>query len=170
MNYIVESKNSYSFVTLAEAKNQLNILASETDDDTHIQTLLNGAVSIAEKYTGRFFRVATVKLKVFENGYFDLPYYDVIDVLTVKDQGGVDVSYTYDAFSKQINITGVFDSHCIVTYTVGQETPDDIVKMAVLRVLSDLYVNREDNIAGASLNTISVGAYSYLDSVKLRGF
>lgn len=169
---IKERINPLDVVSLAEARHQLNMLADETDDDDHIQTLITACSELAESYTNRLLSRSVVLILTepdVDGGSFKLPFGETgaDDILSVKDADGVDVEYTHNEISRVISISG--DGPVIIEYNVGYENSEIpvIAKLGILNMVSTFFNHREDFIAGLTIAEVPVTSTGVLDGIRI---
>jgi uncharacterized phiE125 gp8 family phage protein len=93
----------------------------------------------------------------YSTAWYRLPFSPVTAITTVII-GGVTTTYTkrglkvQDICPDQIIQTGTTDNTLAVTFTAGES--NTVIKNAILRIVSDLFNNREDH-TGVSMSSIS---------------
>lgn len=135
-------------LTLDEAKDQLNIVDFNDDDDL-ILRLISVAGDMAERHTGYLFNQCNVSLQ-FEACYTKvlLRYPPIISVESVQVDD-VDIPFMFNSFAGQItpDVSGLSQNDLIVVnYTAGYDEVPEIVKQACAVILSDLYNNRDSHV------------------------
>ena len=182
MHSKIKSQTPFNIVSLAEAKNQLNIIDTgdiDIDDqiNDHVNLLISVASSLAQKYTNRLLSKGVIDLLVYGETSFYLPYGDVTEDnnVIVAAVGADAKTFVFEPISQIFTFdegqVSSFDTMKI-TYDAGYA--DDYipypVKMGVLMLISTLFENREDTVVGMSVNEIPLGSKQLLDSVKLESF
>ena len=171
-------------VTASEFKTYIGY--SGSDQDTLIASLITAAREFVELETGVsclskvyqavFTRwdmiyddTTTPGVTSYDDGWFRLPFSPVTDIASVKI-GGVEVTYDERGL-KAVEIhpdtvvqTGVSSNELEVEFTAGESSP--IAKNAILRVVSDLFNNREDNVSGVSMAGLSFDTQRFLGSIS----
>jgi uncharacterized phiE125 gp8 family phage protein len=149
-------------VTVAEFKTYSGY--SGTDQDTLIGTMITAARKFLENETGvscvskvyevdfnRYDMISDDLSKVgysgWDDGWFRLPFSPVTVISTVTI-GGVATTYSQRGL-KVVEIrpdaviqTGTTDNTLAVTFTAGES--EEQMKIAIMRIVSDLFNNRED--------------------------
>lgn len=144
-------------IKLTEAKNQLNII-DFNDDDDHIEALILAASEMCEKAAKRYFSRVTV------TGEFNAGHSPIllgggsIDSITSVTVGGVEVGYSCSFISQILTITsGVYASDTVtVVYDAGiplTDTPE-MVRHSCKIIVSDLYNHRESSTDTKHSDTI----------------
>lgn len=136
-------------LTLEEAKEQLNIV-DFNEDDNLIIGYIKAAGDMAERYTNLLFSLATIQVEVSAcEPIFHLNYPPIKSVETVILGEDTEIPFTYSTFSGKIDIdvTGLLVSDMlVVSYTAGYETVPDTVKQACRVIVSDLYNTRDSEV------------------------
>ena len=156
-------------VTLAQAKAQLGIV-DDTSQDAHIGLLMDVATELAETYTNRLFTVMRAEVLSIERQKFYLPYGEVGSVDTVVVTGdGSDVAFTFEPISQILTLDDYFDcsQQVKVTYSAGYLVPPKSATMGVLMLISTLYENREDEVAGLSVSSVTLTSRQILNAIKI---
>lgn len=169
---IKQRTNPLNVVTLDEARGQLNLLPSENDFDTHIQILIEACSELAEAYTRRRLSRCVILL-LSESGEdgndFKLPFGEVNndDIVSVKDQEGNDVTYTFNEISQRIVLDKLTD--VTIEYSAGYEDANipSKAKLGILSMLNTFFNHREDFIAGLSVEEVPITSTKILDAIKL---
>lgn len=153
-------------VTLVEAKAQLRVDTSDDDDD--IEAMISAARSAAEGYTRRALWQQTLKLTLDEfPAVIRLPRPPVQSVSSIEyvDADGATQTlasslYRLDSNSEPGRITPAWGETwpttrhvtgaVTVTYVAGYTASNlpPAIKRAILRIISDLYDQREDTVEG----------------------
>jgi hypothetical protein len=171
----VIARSAIATVTLAQAKHQLNIIDGEDDgsDDEHIQLLIDTATELAQKYTGRLFKVGTVEVLAKNYRSWFLSYGEVASITSaVVTSDSSTAGFTFSPISQIFKFDDDFDvtQEVIVTYDAGYtETPKAAV-MGILMMVSSMWENREDTVIGMTVADIPLKSTSILDSIKLEWF
>lgn len=168
----VKNRSEKAIVTMAQAKGQLNILVADDDgtDDAHIQLLIDTAVELSEKYTGRLFSTGTVELLVKNKKSFYLPYGEVESITSAVVTGdSSNAEYSFNPISQIFTFDDKVDisKDIAITYNAGYVKPPNAAIMGSLMLLSSLWENREDTVTGVSVDDIPLNSMSILDSIKL---
>tara|TARA_R110002049_G_scaffold81910_3_gene208303 strand:+ start:1001 stop:1522 length:522 start_codon:yes stop_codon:yes gene_type:complete len=173
MFYRVINRSETAVVTLAQSKNQLNIVDDEGLDDDHIQLLIDTAVELSEKYTRRLFTVETVELLTQNKQSFFLPLGEVETVTSAKfASDDSDVGFTFNAISQIFTFDDNVDTtkEIKITYTAGYTKPARAAIMGSMMLISSMWENREDTITGMTVADIPLNSTAILDSIKLGWF
>jgi len=160
-----------NFITIDEAKKQLNIIDFD-DDDGYILSLINVAYEAAERYMGRLLSQCTVEAEFGSAlSCVFLPYPPVASITSVKI-GEDDVTYDFSVYSNRLTITDplVDDySNVVVTYTAGFPDAANIpamIKHAVKIMIGDMYANREStDVEGGK--AVPLTAMTMLDAYRI---
>jgi uncharacterized phiE125 gp8 family phage protein len=170
-------------VTLDEAKEQLRIEPSFTEDDGYITSLISVARDRCESYCNQFFTVQDIKILIdgFIIGSVILPY-QRLDIASVKykDADGVEQilptsDYRYDADTKKLTfLTVVSASISNQGFSVYAATAAPVqivgVQQAIKIILTDLYELRTETAVGVSLAenpAVKAMLYPYRESLSI---
>lgn len=172
MNSKIKSQEQLSIVTMAEAKGQLNIIDSN-DDDAHIQLLIDSCSELAEGYTKRLLSQGVVELVFFGKISVRLPYGEATeeDTPIVATVAGDPISFEFDDISQMLTITDAnvrSTDKVKVTYSAGYKKVPNSVKLGVLMMISSVYENREDSVAGLTVENIPLNSMAILNRVRLE--
>lgn len=150
-------------VTLAQAKKQLRIEDDFTDEDELIQSYIDAAVELSEKFIGGHIlpKVMTIKADAFQNPLVfeafplkevtSIKYFDADDVEQTLDPS----EYVLTKDSEKVfrirfknTLPSTFSRYDAVTYEikVGMVTVPTPIKQAVKLQISDMYERREDRV------------------------
>jgi len=167
----ITNQTALAIVTLAEAKNQLNIIDDVTHD-VHINLLIAVASELAEGYTNRMLSTGTVELIISGKQRFFLPYGEATEssTLIVATVAGDPITFEFEPISQVFTIdNGQITSADKVklTYEAGYSTVPNSVKMGVLMMISSLFENRENTVTGLSVNDIPLNSMQILNKVKI---
>lgn len=167
----LSNRENKAVVTLAQAKNQLNIIDDNSDDD-HIQLLIDSATALAEKYTGRVFVKTDVELSVTGEDLFFLPMGEVDAVSSVEVNGQAVTQYKFNPISQcfQFDIGYDFHQDFVIKYVAGYDKAPSEAVMGILMLVSSLWENREDTVTGLTVGDIPLNSTAILDSIKLEYF
>jgi uncharacterized phiE125 gp8 family phage protein len=170
-------------VTATEFKTYIGY--SGSTQDTLIESMITaarllledeiGISCISKVYEAEFDRwdmraddLSTTGYSGWDDGWFLLPYSPVMAITTVTI-GGVVTTYSQRG-QKQIEIhpdavvqTGTTNNILAVTFTAGEANTR--IKMAILRIVSDLFNNRED-YAGATLGALTYDTQRLIASLS----
>lgn len=153
-------------VSIEQAKAQLNIIDDDSENE-YIQSLIDGATNLAERYTNRMLSTGTVEMSLSKGSYF-IPL-GVTDSITSVKVGSEAVNYSFNTISQRITIhDDVEPDSVVVIFDVIELSQDDrdIASLGVKRLVSSLYENREDTVT-MTTNDIPLNSTSILDSIKL---
>lgn len=173
MHTKIRSQETHRIVTLNDAKRQLNII-DNTDDDLHIQLLIDAAIGLAETFTNRMLSSGVVDLVITGKNKFYLPYGEVTEVNTpiVATVTSDPVEFTFNPISQVITITDEILStdEVMVTYDAGYAHGDVPKKavMGILMLIASMWENRENN-SESSVNEIPLNSQQLLGSIKIEG-
>ena len=168
----VTNKTPLNFITLNDAKRQLNIV-DDTTDNIHISDLIKAAMELSEIATHRKLSPCTVNLVVRACSTIRVPFGDVETITSVTTVDAAPVNYTFNEITQQITITDtsiLSDDELMIVYDVGYDDPNKVphaIKMGAKILISDFYENRESTVVGASVADIPLGAKALFDSQKL---
>lgn len=156
-------------ITLAEAKDQLNIIDFDDDDDL-IDSYIMSASDICERTTNTLFSNTTVRCR-FVGLKAYLPYTPYINASTVQ-VNDVGVDYEVDEFSNIISITdtSVLPTDTVtVIYQAGHtaETIPLIVKQACKIMVTDFYDQRGSTTDGKSKD-VPLSALTLLNTLRVN--
>jgi len=153
-------------VSIEQAKAQLNIIDDDSENE-YIQSLIDGATNLAERYTNRMLSTGTVEMSLSKGSYF-IPL-GVTDSITSAKVGSEAVNYSFNTISQRITIhDDVKPGSVVVIFDVIELSQDDrdIASLGVKRLVSSLYENREDTVT-MTTSDIPLKSTSILDSIKL---
>lgn len=148
---------------------------SGTDQDALIAILITAARELIENETGfsciskvyevEFDRydqrgddLTTIGYTGYDMGWFRLPFSPVTDIASV-EIGGVTTTYdqrglkVVEIHPDSVLQTGTSNNTLAVEFTAGETS--NRVKTAIMRVASDLFNNREDDIADVSISSLT---------------
>jgi len=153
-------------VSIEQAKAQLNIIDDDSENE-YIQSLIDGATNLAERYTNRMLSTGTVEMSLSKGSYF-IPL-GVTDSITSVKVGSEAVNYSFNTISQRITIhDDVEPDSVVVIFDVIElsQHDRDIASLGVKMLVSSLYENREDTVT-MTTNDIPLNSTSILDSIKL---
>lgn len=147
-------------VTLTEAKEQLRIEASFTEDDSYISALISSARDRCENYCNQFFTEQDIKILYSGSipSVISLPYpgLNVTSVTYTDDDNAQQtvnpVNYIVDATNQTITFT---ETYAALNFQVLATTSAPVqivgVQHAIKIILTDLYELRTETAIGVSL-------------------
>jgi uncharacterized phiE125 gp8 family phage protein len=164
---------------------------SGTDQDSLIASLITAARQFLELETGvsclskvyevQFNRwdmisddLSHVGYSGYDDGWFRLPFAPVTSITSAKIN---DVAVTYDERGQgvieirpdTVVQTGTSSNELDVVFTAGETST--MAKNAILRIVSDLFNNREDDISGVSMARLSFDTQRFINNLsKNTGF
>jgi uncharacterized phiE125 gp8 family phage protein len=158
-------------LTLGEAKNQLNIV-DFNDDDDYINTLIQAASDMCERATNRLFsRCLVTGQFVAQEVSLYLPYSPINSIISVM-AGDELVTYEFNEYSEVLTLKDVSVgpyANVTVVFNAGysaNEVPH-MVKQACKIIVADLYANREST-AVDKMNELPMGALNLLKTTKIE--
>ena len=159
-------------VTLTEAKNYLRVDYSEDDD--LIESLITTARVRLEQYAGVAMTERTLQVVAYVDNFIELPYVPIGTVLTVEVFAGNDwVELTenmgyYLVGSTYVKtfMTSYLSSEFRFTYTCGYASTPQIMKTALLKMVSDLYEYRESSVEATRPSANLMTAYELIRPFK----
>ena len=171
-------------VTLSDAKQHLQV--SGADDDAYILARIKQARQVAENYTGRVIAKQQFRA-VFDAfpGVIELPRVELIsvDLFQYVDTAGATQTQAAYATRKDSMSARIIPPYSeswpsvepgynkvTVEFTAGYENeaaPSDI-QAAILLIVGELYMNREDSIVGVSVSATSLPSKSLLNPYRLH--
>jgi hypothetical protein len=75
-------------------------------------------------------------------------------------------NFTFNPITQKVTINDQFTT-AKITFSAGYTTIPDVVKMAVLMMISTAYNNRDDVIVGQTIQSIPMSSRVLLDRVRL---
>ena len=167
MYSVIQSQTALSsLVTLDEAKRQCRRLPSYTLDDDDFEHLIAVCTSLAQVYTHRLLTVGTIVAESDEyHPVIQLPWGNVTTITEVLLDGEAYTDYTFSTVTQKLKIPTTY-SNIKITYEAGYTTLPDSVKHGILMMISTWYNNKEDYVAGMTLDTIPLSSLKALDSVR----
>ncbi len=154
------TQTDFTAVTLDEAKSQCRLLSSFTLDDDYLNSLILTAADAAQQYLHWMVSTGTVKQYSGTGGVLQLygRYVTGITEITATDSAGDEVTlvedddYTYNDVTEEVTVSTAYVD-IYITYACGAGTDDlpGSVKQGVLMLISTMYNNREDFIAGLTV-------------------
>ena len=167
-------------ITLAEAKGYLRVDATSEDD--LITELITAAREWAENYTGKAFGAKTYTVlfsELLSDEYrLNLPYppHATITSVNAVDREGTKTLlventdyYVSGAVKASIDIYGKNEAAYEVVYTTSADAMTANVKQAMLKVIADMYENRQ-NEKEESNTPIKYDTMAMLAGVRLNPF
>ena len=170
-NYIVSAASSATIVTLAEARDHLNLFTDTTYDD-YVSRLLRAGQDAAENYLGEFLSFTTVEAYWNRpDDRFTLPhrhvdsiasvtYYDSDDVLQtipstgyIHDTTGYRSSVRIRQASAIPAVSNLYENPIVINYNavLNDQYITEAVAQAILLYVSGMFASRENY----SLNQIA---------------
>lgn len=166
-------------ITRTEAKNYMKV--DNTTDDDLIDDIIANVVQKAEGYVNKQMNTSLSIVGEFlikemrprEEYYeLDLLYPDsTLAISSVTKQIGGESADTinsdfYWVYGNKLFINDYLDEYFVkVTYTATTSDTDKF-KMPLLRLVDDVYVNREDSYTGTITSELKANSYKYLDPFK----
>lgn len=167
---------------LDEVKQHLNVF--HNDDDEVIIRMMDGAIKVAEAYTGIKIRQAqyTLTLDDFED-VIELTVFPVVSIASVAyvDASGNNqtvASYNFKNkdvhpfirpnYSESWPATETGYDKVTITVNVGFATLPALIKEALMMTLGNMYDNRSDIIAGKTVNQVPMSSKYLLDPYVVR--
>lgn len=151
---------------LEDVKRALGIFDNEEDNE--IQSIINAAFKLAERYCYRQFTSADV-IATRDDGslVFFLPYGENVVITEVKVDGSVTTGYSYNDVSGKFRLTGVSTySELTITYSCGfTELPYEIDR-GMKFLVSNILNSGQDFVSGMDVNELPMGAKDLLDGEK----
>lgn len=168
-------------LTLDETKAHLRVEID--DDDNLISTLIIAAYLFAENYTNRIINQDSKELKLESfDSVIQLPYLPVQSITSIAyedtdDNAQVFADYYLDLrelFAKVMpdndaswpGTNGDYEN-IVITYVAGYTSIPEQIDQAVLLIIGSLYAQRENHIAGVSIDTIPVSAEYLLNPYRV---
>ena len=168
----VSSKAATALISTADMKAFARVDASYTGDDTLIDTLVDEVTELAQEYTQRSFinRTLIAEWDSVRGDGIILPYGQVQSITTVEtiDTTGAATALTSDDY-EFINGKIYIHTHygLRVTYVSGYgATVADVpaaIKLAVKKAVLDQYDNRENQVVGDNVDTLSSDTFFILN-------
>jgi len=162
----IVSQQQVDIVSLADAKAQLNIIDDDSENE-HIQSLIDGATNLAERYTNRIFSSGTVEALLGKGSYF-IPL-GKAESVSVLDADGGSVNYSFNVISQKLVIhDNVIPESLTATFNILGLTQHEssIAALGIKMLISSMYENREDTVT-MSVSDIPLNSVSILDAIKL---
>ena len=152
------SQTEFTGISLAEAKSQCRVMASQTIDDDYISSLITVAANAAQEYLHWLTSTGVVKQFSSSGGVIQLYGKFIDEVTEVKaTYNGVETTllsseYTFNDITEQLTISTSY-SEIYITYPCGasdSKLPTS-AKQGMLMLISTMYNNREDFITGLTV-------------------
>jgi uncharacterized phiE125 gp8 family phage protein len=177
-------------VTLAQARTHLRLVpygvSENHPDDDYISTfLIPSATAWVEQYIERALVTQTIELAL--NEFSDrvyLPLGNVQSVSSVKVlQDGLIVTVDSDVYSLNDYVKPSYlylntgeswpsyddvDNAIKIQYVVGYSTVPSPILSAILLIIGHLYENRQQNVAGVTINDLPMGVCALLQPYRLN--
>lgn len=164
---IISQESFEQVVTLLEAKRQCRV-THEFEDD-YIQSLIPVACEMAQSYSRRMLtRGSVVSVVEQYQPQILLPFGNVTEVTELLLDGVESTEFEFDEVTQKLTINTTF-SKAKFTYLCGYDTAPTAVKQAIMIMISNLYNNRQDYVAGLTVAKMPITSMSLLDTVKYYG-
>lgn len=169
---IVVEETGDEVLTLEEAKNFIRV-DTNADDDL-ITQMIYAARRNAETFIGRDIVAKSRKMwvNIFENFIeerIDLLFGPIDEVTDVLDSSNNPITFeVFGIKDKSVKIDQVSKNFTISYTTTGIN--DNLIKQALLQLVSTYYDNRTDFVVGASVNEIPSGSQAILNGYKYLYF
>jgi hypothetical protein len=159
-------------ITLTEAKNYLKVDYNEDDD--LINSLILSAQKRLEQYAGIAFNERTLQTIAYVDNFIELPYAPISTILSVEVfianewvmlTQGSDYYVVGSTYTK-IYFISYFSSEFRFTYMCGFECLPDNIKIANLKMISDLYEYRESSVESTKPSPNLTTAYELMKPYK----
>lgn len=166
-------------ITLDEAKEQLRIETSFTEDDSYISALISSARDRCESYCNQFFTEQDIKILYSGSipSVISLPYPGLsVTSVTYTDGDNVQqtvnpINYIVDATNQTITFTETYPA---INFQVLAKTSTPVqivgVQHAIKLILTDLYELRTETAVGVSLAenpAVKALLYPYRESLGI---
>ena len=166
-------------VTLEEAKEQLRIEASFTEDDSYISALISASRDRCENYCNQYFTEQSIQIlyEGFIPSVITLPYPGLtVTSVTYTDSDNAQqtvnpINYIVDATNQTITFTETYSS---INFQVLATTSAPVqivgVQHAIKIILTDLYELRTETAIGVSLAenpAVKALLYPYRESLGI---
>ena len=154
-----------SLVTVDEVKRQCRVFHNM--EDVYLGSLIIPYSDLAQSYTNRMLTAGTAEVFVEEyEPVILLPYGEVTEVTEVSVDDVETTNFTFNPITQKVTINDTFTT-AKITFSAGYTTVPDVVKMAVLMMISTAYNNRDDIIVGQTIQSIPMSSRVLLDRVRL---
>ena len=164
------TQDTFTAITLTQAKSQCRLLSSFTMDDDYIESLISMAADTAQEYLNWMISTGTVKQFCPESGTVKLygKFVTEITEVTGFNSSGDEVTLTEDEYSyndvtEEVTISSKY-IYINITYSCGassDELPGN-VRHGILMMISTMYNNREDFITGLSVEKMPMTSMGQL--------
>lgn len=158
-------------VTLVEAKNYLRVDYSE--DDALIAALITTAQTRLEQYAGVAMTPRTLKVVAYLDEFIELPYTptNTISLVEYWNNGSWVVMSLGDYqvlgdSTKKVYMIANNHMEYRFTYTCGYTTTPQVMKTALLKMVSDLYEYRESSVEASTPTANLTTAYELMKPYK----
>ena len=162
----INSTVGSEIVTVSDAKNFIRIDTS--DDDTLLATIIEQARLVCENYISADI-VSKNRTYYLEsaNDRFEIPFSPIASISSVTVEGSAATYTSYGANDEILSLEKLSAKDIVITYiTTGIN--NDLLKQAILQLVSTLYDNRSDItvMQGISFVKIPTDVKSLLSSMK----
>lgn len=151
-------------ITLDEVKRHCRVF--NDFENSYLQSLIPVYIDMAQSYTGRMLTTGSAAVVVSDCKEVLLPYGEVTSVTTVLLDGIESTNFTFDDVTQKVTIHEPYDS-ARIEFVAGYAALPDVVKHAVLVMVSTAYNVREDIVVGQTPNEMPRTSRDLLDRVKL---
>ena len=162
---IISQASLATLLTLDEVKAQCRVF---TDfEDAYLLSLIPAYADLAQSYTGRMLTEGSAVV-VVDSGDLSvlLPYGEVTEVTKLTLDGTESTDFTFDDVTQKITI-GTDYSTARIEFNAGYVTLPDVVKSAILVMISTAFNNRDDSVVGQTVNQMPMTSRHLLDRVRL---
>lgn len=154
-----------TLVTLDEVKKQCNVFTTFEDD--YLTSLILPYCDLAQSYTCRMLTVGTAVCVVEEyQPVVLLPFGEVTAVTKVEIDGVETTDFTFEPVTQKVKINTGY-SEAKIYFSAGYVSVPDVVKHAVLIMISNAFLNREDFVIGQTVAKMPMTSQNLLNRVKL---
>ena len=162
---IISQASLATLLTLDEVKAQCRVF---TDfEDAYLLSLIPAYADLAQSYTGRMLTTGSAVVVVHSwQSQVLLPYGNVTEVTKLVLDGIESTSFTFDDVSQIISINAPYAT-ARIEFNAGYVTLPDVVKSAILVMISTAFNNRDDSVVGQTVNQMPMTSRHLLDRVKL---
>lgn len=175
--YRIIAQEDFTEVTLAQARAQVRMTASQTYDDAYLELLISTCASEASEYLHFFIQETTVE-QYMESFEQCVRLYggnlSEITSITCLDADGETTTLTEDDYSLNVindtlTISETFDSYTdfVIMYTAGVfPVFPKVIKQAILIMVANYYNMREDVVIGQTATQVPKSAEILLSRVR----